>query len=393
MATSTLDQTGLTIESLNDIIADLVAGYQSIYGADINVNSNSPDGQLINIYAQSISDLLQFLQAIYASFDPDTAYGVQLDQRVAINGLTRKQGTYTLAYVAITTSQALTLYGQDQSTQTIFTVADAQGNQFQLMTTTVFGGAGTQTLAFQAVAIGQVETTANTITNQVTSTLGVTTVNNPSTSNDVIGVNEETDAQLRVRHQQMFALAATSPADSVEAAILEIPDVIDALVWENYTGSTDATGTLAHSIWCIVRGGQASEIGQAIYAKKGPGCGMRGAVSTNIARPNGTVFTAAWDTAIAQTLYIRFTINPINSSVNFSGPTLAAALAAALSYRLNQVATIGQVITAMLAIAPNGYLTVPGVSVDNISFLGSVPATSPAYYFTVAAANINITVA
>ena len=162
MAISTLDQTGLTIESQSQIVADLTAGMQTIYGASINVNSNSPDGQFINLMAQVLIDLLELVQAVYNSFSVASAYGTQLDNRVALNGLQRQAGTYTVAQVNITVSGAVTLYGLDQPTHTTFTVADSTGNKFQLAVTHVFSGAGNATLAFQSAVIGQVQTTPNT---------------------------------------------------------------------------------------------------------------------------------------------------------------------------------------------------------------------------------------
>src|SRR5579872_1610275 len=142
---STIDQTGLTIEPNAQIVADLVLDYQNIYGSDISVSSNSPDGQLINIQAQMISDYLELLDSIYNSFSPANAFGTQLDQRVALNGIQRKQGTFTQAQVLVTFSAAVTLPGLDQTAVTPFTVADNSGNQFQLVTTHVAGGPGTAT--------------------------------------------------------------------------------------------------------------------------------------------------------------------------------------------------------------------------------------------------------
>ena len=269
--TSSLGPTGLMVDSLNTIIANLTASLQAIYGPDINVNSNSPDGQLINIFAQNVEDLLELLESVYNTFGYETAYGTQLDNRLAILGLARQQGTYTTTPVSITTHQALTLYGLDQTVNPAFSVADNAGNQYQLVTTYSFGSAGTESLTFQAVNIGAVQVTANTITNQATTVLGVTAVNNPTTSGTVTGVNEETDTQYKVRAAQSFALASTGPADAINAQLLNTPGIVDASVIENYTGST-VGGVPAHSIWCIVRGGTAIDIAQAIYAKD---AGMR----------------------------------------------------------------------------------------------------------------------
>ena len=92
---STLDANGLTIDTLEEIITALEDGYRTIYGNDIIVSSDSPDGQLINIYAQSVRDLLEVLQQIYIGFDIEQAVGIVLDQRVSLLGIQRQGATFT----------------------------------------------------------------------------------------------------------------------------------------------------------------------------------------------------------------------------------------------------------------------------------------------------------
>lgn len=390
---STIDQTGLTIEQKAQIVADLVAGYQAIYGNDINTDSNSPDGQRINIEAQMVSDFNEMLNDVYQSFGINTAYGAALDSRVGLNGIFRKQGTFTIAQVLVTTNKAITIPGLDQTAQTPFTVADNAGNQFQLVTSAVFGSASSQTLAFQAVTLGQVQTTANTITNIITSTLGVTTVNNPSVSSDTIGVNEETDSQLRTRHAQSLALASTGPGDAIEAALRNIPDVVDAFVVENDTGAPVNT-VPANSIWAIVNGGTAMEIADAIYTKKGIGCGMKGSQSQIVTRPNGQTFTAQWDLSLSQPLYIAFGII-WKGAPTLQDSDIESQLAAALSYKLGQQPSISDVFTALQAIAPTAIPTLngttQGVSTNGSTWASLVSPVDAQHYYTVSAANVNIT--
>lgn len=173
-----LDANGLQVASLPEIVSGITTALQAVFGADINVNPNSPDGQLINIFAQSVADMLETLLDVYNIFFVDSAYGVILDQLVALNGITRKQGSFTQVYLQVMAAQALTLPGQN--TTTPFAVADDAGNQYELVASYAFAGAGVATLLFEAVLLGQVQVLPNTITNIVTTTLGVSAVNNPA---------------------------------------------------------------------------------------------------------------------------------------------------------------------------------------------------------------------
>lgn len=179
-----LDANGLQVSSLSEIVGvpggstGLIPALEAIYGTDINVGPNTPDGNQINIFAQTIVDMLETLMDCYNIFFVDSAYGVILDQAVALNGITRNQGSFTQVSVEVTFTQAVTLAGMTASIP--FTVADDAGNQYELVTTYAAGGAGVVTLLFEAVLLGQVQVLPNTITNISTTTIGVSAVNNPA---------------------------------------------------------------------------------------------------------------------------------------------------------------------------------------------------------------------
>lgn len=399
MPINAITATGLTVQGTPDIVAVFTAGYTTIYGSDINLDSNTPDGQQINIYATALSDNLQLLMSVNGQFSIPNAYGVQVDNLIALNGMQRQPGTYTVAQVNVVVSAALTLPGQDvlvgNPAATVFTVSDNAGNQYQLKTSHTFGGAGNATLSFVALNIGQVLTSANTITVIVTPLTGVTSANNPSTSSDVIGTNEESDVQCKIRQGASFQLGSTGPADTIRAQLLNTPGVIDAFVPENDTGSIVNT-VAANGIKVIVNAPTvpAATIAQVIYTKKTIGCALTASgspISHAITRPAGNIFTAYWYSAVGLPLFISFTINPINGVDTFNDTAIAAALAAALVYRLNQSAYVGQIITAMQAIAPNAYLTSVLVGLSASPALQTVAPTALVNYFTVSAANIAIT--
>ena len=107
----------------------------------------------------------------YNSFDLDQAIGTALDRAAQYTGIFRKGGVYTQVVIQVVASAIVTLQGQD--TATPFTISDINGNFFQLVTTTALS-IGTNNLTFQAVNIGFIQILANTLTVQVTPTLGVT---------------------------------------------------------------------------------------------------------------------------------------------------------------------------------------------------------------------------
>lgn len=390
-----LDASGLTVNTTAEIVLALTLAFQSIYGSQINVGPNSPDGQLIEILAQAIEDNLQLLVQVYNSFGVDSAFGTTLDQRVALSGIIRNQGTYTLAYVAVTATGALTLPGQDvlvlNPGASVFTVSDTAGNQFQLESSHTFGGAGTVTLAFVAVTLGQIQTTPNTIQTIVTVTPGISGVNNPSTASDVEGLPEETDPQLKIRQANSYFLQAVAPADSIRAALLNIP-CADAYVAENDTG-TPTSGVPAHGLWIIVNpgGATAQQIGTAIYMKKNPGCALVGAQSYAVVRPQGNTATMQWDNALTETLYITATLFPRIPGQSFDVTADGIALANALVYKLGQSPNVGDIAIAMATIEPLAIVTSALVSSDGITYEQIVTPSNFQHYFVASAARIILT--
>ena len=310
----TFDSTGLTVKTLTEIREEKEADYKSIYGDDINLDQNSPDGQIINIESQDAVDLREVLTAINAGFDPDQAEGRVLDQRVALNNITRNGGTFTLAPVEITVDKALNLVGlDDQSDElnptisNLYTVKDDAGNEFFLLSSVSIVGAGTDTYSFRAADIGDVQVLVNTITTPVTIIAGVTDINNTAAASSQ-GVDEESDADLKVRRRSSTSISSVGYLDAIEAAIKDLDNVTTGIVLENDTDTTDGDGIPPHSIWAIVEGGDETEIGTVIYAKKSSGSGMKGAVEVEILRPNGTNFTSKFDRPIDADLYIRFSL-------------------------------------------------------------------------------------
>ncbi len=396
-----IDANGLTIQSLNEIIAAITLGYQLIYGADIIVTSNSPDGQQINLTAQQKRDLLEVVQSIYNNFDPDQAKGVVLDQRVAINNIQRQGATYTLQDIQVTVDRALTLQGLDGDFDNPdgvgFTVSDNNGNRFILIDSQNPAVAGTNTYAFRAALLGAVETMPDTITEQSTIVLGVTAVNN-ATGAEEVGQNEETDAQLRLRRQRSVANASNGYLNGLLGAVLGIDGVTDASIYENVTNTVDSDGIPAHGIWLIVEGGANTDIGSKIYEKKSFGANMKGAVEVDIETPSGVIFTAKFDRPTSESLYIQFDIQPTAIGQTFDTAAIAEYLVNNVDYRIGQYAdassltTLAQAAIDAVSGAGTGVVSNLQISDDGMGWVYFLETSTKDKKWSLDADNITINV-
>lgn len=391
---NTIDATGITTKTLTELTAELQAALKVAYGSDINVASDSPDGQMINIFSQAVVDVQDLLVQIYNSFDPDLAIGRVLDQRVAINGIQRLGGTYSVTPVLITVDRSLNLSGLDAEIAnpdgTGFTVGDTQGNKFILADSTTIS-AGAHSLPFRAQNSGAVTTVLNTITSAITIVLGVLSVNNPTTIT-TLGLDEESDSDLRLRRQKSVSLASQGYLASLLAELLNISGVTYAKVYENITGAADIDGIPSHSIWAIVEGGASSDIAYSIYTKRNAGCGMKGTVIETVTQPDGSIFQISFDRTSTQNLYEKFSAHSIDGITAISTTYLSSQLAALTSMDVNQSVNVNDLATLIREIDVNCLATNIQVSADGSTWLNIVSPTSKNYRFSLSAANINITV-
>ncbi len=115
---------GTSDAGLLGILDYLQQQMNTIYGASADFTSNSPDGQVLNIFAQVVEDVLQLLVMVNAGFDPSQAFGVILAQRGAIVGIQIQNATYSTLTEQITVNGPCTLYGVDQDTNPVYTIQD-----------------------------------------------------------------------------------------------------------------------------------------------------------------------------------------------------------------------------------------------------------------------------
>lgn len=400
---NSISATGLTTYTRDELVSIFTTAFENIYGPDIVLTSDSPDGQMMNIFIQAVLDNLDLITQVYNTFDPDTAIGVILDSRVAYNGIQRLAGTATVTNITITTTQALTLPGLDQTTVPAYTVADNAGTQWVLQTTQTPSGAGVYVYSFQAVNPGATLTIPNTITVPVSVVLGVSAINNP-TSYTTLGTNEETDAALKIRRQQSVSLGSQGYLSGLTAALKNINGVTSVNVFENDTDAPITFGSdtvPAHSIWVIVSGtASASAIAQAIYTKRNAGCGMYGAQSFLISQVDGSSFAVFWDDVQSENLFIAFYatsldgVNPPNIALIKSA---TQGLPVTFAPGANQEVNINTLATRVQNLDPNTLVTFTGSGTPAIggfatssggAYSNTLSPSSKKFQLSVSAANI-----
>lgn len=274
---ATITATGISAPTFSDIVSSLTASFQSIYGSDIYLGADSQDGQMLNVFAQAISDCNQTAIAVYNAFSPTYAQGAGLSSVVKINGIARDVSTYSTA--------VLDLVGQAGIPIINGIVQDGAQNNWALPALVTMPPSGTISVTATCQTIGAITALPNTINVISTPQLGWQSATNPATS--APGNPVETDAALRQRQTVSTSLPAQTPLQAIIANVANVVGVGRYAIYENPTSVTDSNGVPDHSIAVVVEGGDATAIATVIEQKKSPGTGTFGTTSIIVSDPSG----------------------------------------------------------------------------------------------------------
>jgi len=387
-----VNASGISVMTYQEYVDYFTTQYKNIYGVDINLDQDTPDGQMMNIFIQALVDQGDFAVQIFNSMNPDYAVGKVLDQRVSINGIQRQAGTYTITPVSITVSQAVNLYGHDQTINEIYTVADNAGNEWELVESVSYLAAGTYSAQFRSAIPGKSLTIPNTIQTPVTIVLGVESVNNPSAATS-IGINEETDYELRIRRQGSVALASQGYNEALTAALENITGLTYAKVHENKNDGINSDGQPGHSIWVIVSGTYEDyDVARAIYIYRNAGCGMFGQKSFVITQKDGSPFELNWDNVLTENVFIRFKVSSLDGVVPVNVEAIRTQLPSIFIPGIYQKLNINDLASAVKQIDSNALVEDAGFSLaDTGPWNPTIIPSSKNKQFIVTSPNIIVT--
>lgn len=384
-----IDRFGVSIDSFNELFNAIATEYKTIYGEDINIDQDTPDGQKLSIFVKAYRDLQEFGVDLYNSFDPDTAVGNQLNKLIKLCGISRTPATKSTVNIELTVSQNVTLDSD-------YTLKDELG-QLWVISNPVTLPIGINSVAFIADEWGKIEAQANTITEFETIVLGIDSVTNPSSA--TAGRDEESDFDLKLRRKKSVALPSTNTIEGLNAKLLNINEVVDAVIYENDTAVYDATLDLnAHSIWCIVDGGLNDNIVSTIGLDKMAGTGLKGSIEDiyygTIPRQDGTLrniqVPIRYDRPTETEIYIILDIKAKVTGATLDPEAIKNALATKL-FTISENATVTELYSFVYSANNNFIATNLQLSKDNITYFSNELESDFDEKFLITTAKITIT--
>lgn len=363
----TINENGIQLDSFATIFDDIAQGFKDIYGDDINLDQDTPDGQQVGIFANAVYDLQTLIAKIYNGFDPDYAEGHELDKILKLIATSRLSATKSTVDVNITVSSNVSL-------PATYTIKDVNGQEW-IITSAQTLTTGTTLVSFKASDWGAVEAASGTITKPVTILTQVTAITNPSAA--IPGRDEETDVELRKRRKKLIGYNAESTVGGLVGKLLKLEDVTDAVIYENSTDTYDATRDIdAHTIWVIVESGAIEAIAEIIALDKTAGTGLKGSVTSTYTelfeRTNGTFRThyheVKFDRPTEVDLYITFDVEKRLPTDIIDTDAIKAALEA-LYFNINQTITATELYATIYSAGTNFIASNLLISLDDITYV------------------------
>lgn len=388
MAGPTIDASGITIQSFEEIFAELVAEFKAIYGEDIDLGQNTPDGQRVAIYTKAFHDMQVFGLAIANNFDPDFARGLFQAKIAKLASVFPRAATRSVWDLSVVTTRPLVLPKD-------YAITDDLGQIWELQAD-VSLIAGTSPITFNAKNFGRVTGSISSTFTPVTVVLGV--VGFTAISEAVPGVDAETDEEFVQKRNRSVENPGFSTTGALNAKLLNVPGVSDALVMENDKDTTDAILSLpAHSVWAVVEGGTIDDIMKVILTNKTAGAGMKGSievmVSETLTRPDGSTFVISsprrFDRPVYQPIYVKMTATRKNPLVEIDMDLIKEKVAAYKFY-IGTTLQAGFLYEPAYEAGDTFVLTDMQISTDNITFTDSGLSPTAGGKFTIAITDIDI---
>jgi hypothetical protein len=276
--TITFTPAGFVAPAESAILLGVQADFQVAFNGALNftttagsITNPTPQGQLTASTAAIVGDANDAFLFYCSQVDPAFAQGRMQDGIARIYFISRIPSQPTVLQVS-----CVGLLNTVIPVGSLIT--DNAGNTYASTASGTIPIGGSITLSFAAIIPGPIAVPASVSIYRSVTGWDATTL-----LSGVVGANTESRAAFEARRAASVAQNSLGSLPSVLGAVLSVPGVIDAYVYENPTSSplTFLGATLnPNSLYVSVTGGAAAAIAFAIWSHKAPGCNYNG--NTNV---------------------------------------------------------------------------------------------------------------
>ena len=307
--TITWSANGVTIPAESDILTGVLTDMNNAFGGGMSQLLTSPQGQLAQSLTAIIGDKNNQMAYMASMVNPATSEGRWQDAIGRIYFIDRIAASGT-----VVTGTCTGLVGTVIPAGSI--VQDSSGYQYQSTAAATIGSSGTVDVDFQCATTGPIACPVGALNTIYKAVTGWESVTNAAAGTS--GTDVESRADFEYRRKNSVATNAVNSIQSIRAAVLAVPNVLDAYVIDNSTNAAVTVGATsysvaANSVYVAVVGGASADVAKAIWENKSLGCSYNGATSYTYTDTSGGVapyptYTVKWETPASLPIYFAVSI-------------------------------------------------------------------------------------
>lgn len=295
---------GIAPTDLTEYVEQLEAKFRAALGSDLNLATETVQGQLIAEFGLSFAQLDELAVHVLNGMNLFTAAGRQLDDAGTLFDVPRIAGERSTVTATLGgTSGTIVPAGSRART--------SAGAVFASDAAATIGSGGTVDVLFRSVDLGPVAAAAGALDSIVDALSGWLTVTNASAA--ALGRNRETDGEYGRRYHGEVAVHARDSLEAIRARVLSVSGVTACIVRDNPTNAavtTQGVSIAARSIMAIARGGADADVAAAIAATKPAGQPTVGGESVNVPHAQGPDIPISFQRVTAVPLAVTVSTSP-----------------------------------------------------------------------------------
>lgn len=306
-------ESGLIPYSIDYYRRELENIWSTALSEDINIDGDSPQGQLIGLEALSLAQIDEIFTSRIRHLDLDSAEGVDLDYIGSYFNILRFAGSRTTVDVTFTRDENTPIPANYEVTDGV--------NNFRTVTNTPASSGSLVTIECEAVEEGPILTPIGSINRVVSYTPQISgAINNAIQTS--IGRYQESDITFRYRLRTLQTRNSIGTLDAVKTNLLLVPGVFKVEVVENITNTpkvVKGVTTVANSIQCIVYGNSTLNnddteelVANVINYRKGLGVATDGTTTVNLQRLSGDLQVIKFTKCIEIPIKVSFRLKTYN---------------------------------------------------------------------------------
>lgn len=302
-------ETGVIVPDTAALQTEVEGEYKAVFGQDLIVTPNTPQGVLITAEVIARGDVLANNAAVANQINPNLAGGVFLDAIWALTGGQRLAATRTVVPGVSLVGLAGTLVPAGSQASL------SDGTLFESVSDVTLDGGGLGSVDFQAVDAGPVAVNVGALTQIVTAVLGWDSVTNATAG--TIGRSLESDLASRQRRKNTLSLQNVALPAAITSALYDTANVRSLSFRENTTDATatiDGVSLVPHSIYVCVDGGTDAAVAAVLLEHKSLGAAWNGGTTVNVADPaSGQVYPVKFARPAAVPVQARVTVRNLSA--------------------------------------------------------------------------------